>query len=97
MKKNIFTKLVLVVLFLSAILVYSQKISIKKHILIIDDKEVFKTENTGQFGAYGYVFYSLQNETPILKIIANNGGTHMYLDDDFLQTTLLATGQKFDI
>ncbi|MDV3866276.1 hypothetical protein CMU00_13355 [Elizabethkingia anophelis] len=97
MKKKLFHQLILMVLFFSVTIIYGQKISIKKRILIIDDKEVFKTESSGQFGALGYVFYDLKKETPVLKIIANNGGTHMYLDDDFLQTTFLATGQKFEI
>ncbi|WP_407482881.1 hypothetical protein [Elizabethkingia meningoseptica] len=97
MKRIIFNQLVMAVFFLPFTIVYGQKISIKKQILLIDNKEVFKAESTGQFGANGYIFYDLHNETPVLKIIANNGGTHMYLGDDFLETTLLATGQRFDI
>ncbi|MBN9283711.1 MULTISPECIES: hypothetical protein [unclassified Flavobacterium] len=52
MKKIALTSLLIFITSLS----YSQKIKFKNDKVLADDKELFKTERTGVFGANGFIF-----------------------------------------
>ncbi|WP_177733859.1 hypothetical protein [Flavobacterium inviolabile] len=93
MKKIALTSLLIFITSLS----YSQKIKFKNDKVLADDKELFKTERTGVFGANGFIFIPLNSNKPLFSLIANNGGTHMHLDDDYTQIKFLTIGQKAEI
>lgn len=83
--------------FLSMSFVFAQKIKFKGDKVLVDDKELFKTEKIGTFGASGYNLFELNGQKPIIALISNNGGTHMELSDDYTQIKFLTKGLRAEI
>ncbi|AZB24226.1 hypothetical protein [Chryseobacterium bernardetii] len=90
-------KILLFCAFLSASFVLGQKIRYKKDKVLVDDKEILKTEKIGSFGAGGFNLYELDGKKPIIALIAIDNGTHMDLSDDYIQVKFLTKGTKAEI
>ncbi|SEC46002.1 hypothetical protein SAMN04489761_3054 [Tenacibaculum sp. MAR_2009_124] len=90
-------KLILLLLFITTSICYSQKIKIKKNKVLVDKKEYMQCEKENTYETFGIYLSELNSDEQKIKITIHSNETHMYLDDDYAKISFLTKGTQAEI